>query len=164
MSCRTITVFSSKGGVGKTFVSVNIATVLARAKNKILLLDFDFQAGQDMARMLNLMPKGAVVDLLPVLEKSDDPEVFKEHAVIHSCGLHFLPVVKNTKQIGHVTADNIKPFLKKAAAVYDYILIDAGRSLNETLIKISECSRVRTSLVELACSVVMDPSWPVFIA
>ena len=76
MSCKTITVFSSKGGVGKTLVAVNVATALALAKHKVLIIDFDLQAGQDMARMLNLMPSRAILDLLPALgASSSDAEV-----------------------------------------------------------------------------------------
>ena len=142
MSSKTITVFSNKGGVGKTFITVNLATALARAKKKVLIIDLDFQAGQDMARMLNLSPKNAVVDLLPELDVADDKEIIKEYATIHSCGLHFLPIVKGTKQIGHITPDNIKPFFKKAAASYDYILVDAGKSLNETLVTVFDYSNL----------------------
>ena len=115
MSCRTITVFSNKGGVGKTFIAVNLATALARAGNKVLLIDFDFQAGQDMARMLNLSPRHAIVDILPALEGADEKDVIKEYASIHSSGMHFLPILKSTQQIGQFTAYYIKPFLKKAA-------------------------------------------------
>ena len=50
MSCKTITVFSNKGGVGKTFIAVNLATALVRAKYKVLLVDFDFQKSVAMAR------------------------------------------------------------------------------------------------------------------
>lgn len=142
MSSRTITVFSSKGGVGKTFITVNAATVLARAGNKVLLVDLDFQAGQDMARMLNLSPRNAVVDLLPALEAPDSAGIIGPRAAAHSSGLHFLPVVKNTQQIGHVTPDNIKPFFRKAAADYDYILVDAGKSLNETLVTVFDYSNL----------------------
>ena len=46
MDSRTVTVFSSKGGVGKTFVTVNLATTLALAKYKVLLIDLDLQAGE----------------------------------------------------------------------------------------------------------------------
>src|SRR3989338_4230689 len=110
MSSKTITVFSNKGGVGKTFVTVNLATALVQAKHKVLIVDLDFQAGQDMARMLNLKPSRSIVDLLPALEGSDEPNLIKEYAAMHSSGLHFIPIIKNTHQIGHVTADNIKPF------------------------------------------------------
>ncbi|MCK5179177.1 MAG: AAA family ATPase, partial [Candidatus Omnitrophica bacterium] len=80
MSSKTITVFSNKGGVGKTFITVNLATALAIAKKKVLLIDFDFQAGQDMARMLNLSPRSAIVDLLAGLEVAGDSDIIKEYA------------------------------------------------------------------------------------
>lgn len=142
MSCKTITVFSNKGGVGKTFVTVNLATSLVLAKNKVLLVELDFQAGQDMARTLNLLPKNSIVDVLPALESSEDPEVIKEYVSAHSSGLHFIPVVKSTQQIGHITPDNITPFFRKAATVYDYILVDAGKSLNETLVTVFDYSNL----------------------
>ena len=142
MSSKTITVFSNKGGVGKTFITVNLATALAIAKKKVLLIDFDFQAGQDMARMLNLSPRSAIVDLLAGLEVAGDTDIIKEYATIHSSGLHFLPVIKSTQQIGRVTPDNIKPFFKKATATYDYILVDAGKSLNETLVTVFDYSNL----------------------
>ncbi|OGX37821.1 MAG: hypothetical protein A3C36_05880 [Omnitrophica WOR_2 bacterium RIFCSPHIGHO2_02_FULL_52_10] len=142
MSSKTITVFSNKGGVGKTFVTVNLATSLAKAKHKVLVVDLDFQAGQDMARMLNLMPRHSIVELLPALESSDDPELFTEYAAIHSCGLHFIPIIKHIQQIGRVTPDNIKPFFRKAKNVYDYILVDAGKSLNEMLVTVFDYSNL----------------------
>jgi len=142
MSCKTITVFSNKGGVGKTFIAVNLATALVRAKYKVLLIDFDFQAGQDMARMLNLLPRNAVVSLLPELEVADDPGLVEKYVSIHSSGLHFIPVVKNTQQIGLVTPDNIKPFFKKTTELYDFVIIDAGKSLNETLVTVFDYSNL----------------------
>ena len=142
MSCKTITVFSSKGGVGKTLIAVNLATALALAKHKVLLVDLDLQAGQDMARMLNLEPNRAIVDLFPVLENSNDPEVISRSVAKHSCGLDFLPVVSNTRQIGHVTPDNIKPFFQRAMASYDFVVVDAGKAFTETLITVLDFSNL----------------------
>lgn len=142
MSCKTITVFSSKGGVGKTLVAVNLATSLALAKHKVLLIDFDFQAGQDMARMLNLSPHSAIVDIFSVLEASDDLQIISQYAAKHSSGLEFLPVVGNTRQIGHVAPDNIKPFFRKAVAAYDFIVVDGGKSFTETLITVLDYSNL----------------------
>ena len=142
MSCKVITVFSNKGGVGKTFVAVNLATAIVRAKSKVLLVDFDLQAGQDMARTLNLLPQNAIIDLLPALNASDSPEIIKEYVAHHSSGLHFLPIVKNTQQIGHATPDTIKPFFKEVTKIYDYVIIDAGKSLNETLVTVFDYSNL----------------------
>jgi len=47
--------------------------------------------------MLNLLPRYAIVDLLPELESSDISEVVQKFVAVHSSGLHFLPVVKSTQ-------------------------------------------------------------------
>ncbi|MCK5214393.1 MAG: Flp pilus assembly complex ATPase component TadA [Candidatus Omnitrophica bacterium] len=134
MEARTITIFSNKGGVGKTFAAVNLATSLAVSGKRVLLLDLDFQAGQDMSRMLSLVPRHALVHLLPEIEKADSPDIIKKFVISHSCGLDFLPAVIHSKQIGHITAENIKPFFKTVSTIYDYIIIDAGKAFSETLL------------------------------
>jgi MinD-like ATPase involved in chromosome partitioning or flagellar assembly len=40
----TVTFYSFKGGVGRTFSLVNVATILARAGRKVLMVDFDLEA------------------------------------------------------------------------------------------------------------------------
>ncbi len=142
MESRTITVFGNKGGVGKTFVAVNLATTLALSGKRVLLVDMDFQAVQDMARMLNLAPRYAIVDLLSEVEQSKEANLIKKYVISHSSGIDFLPAVIHTRQIGHITADSIKPFLKKATQAYDYILIDAGKAFSETLITILDYSNL----------------------
>ena len=92
---RTITIFGNKGGVGKTFVATNLGAALALSGRKVLLVDLDFQAGQDMARMLNLSPRYSIVDLLSTLETQEDPSFIRESATKHACGLDFLPRIWN---------------------------------------------------------------------
>lgn len=142
MECKTVTVFSNKGGVGKTFVTTNLATSLAVAGHKVLLVDLDFQAGQDMARMMNLSPRGSIVDTLAGLENSDTEGILKQYAATHDTGLDFIPAIKNTKQIGHITPDNIKPFFKRAQADYDFVIVDGGQSFSETFITVLDQSNL----------------------
>ena len=142
MEAKTITVFSGKGGVGKTFVCVNLASVLALSGRRVLLVDLDFQATQDMARMLNLTPRYAIVDVLSQIEKSEEPEVIKKYVTLHSSGLDFLPAVTHARQVGHITPENIKPFFKKAAQIYDFIIVDGGKAFSETLITILDRSNL----------------------
>ena len=142
MASKTITIFGNKGGVGKTFVSVNLATALALAGHRVLLIDLDMQAGQDMARMLNLAPRHALVDLLSVIEKSEDPEIIKKYVISHSSGMDFLPAVKNARQVGHITPDNIRPIFKKINQIYEYVVIDTGNTFSETLITVLDHSNI----------------------
>ncbi|MBI3601824.1 MAG: Flp pilus assembly complex ATPase component TadA [Candidatus Omnitrophica bacterium] len=136
MSCKIITIFSNKGGVGKTFVAVNTAAALALKGKKVLVVDFDLQAGQNMARMFNLTPAHSLVDILSAMESDEKSYIVKKFAAPHSSGLDFLPAVNHVRQGGHITPDNIRPFFKRAAALYDYIIIDADRSFSETLISV----------------------------
>ncbi|MCA9406420.1 MAG: Flp pilus assembly complex ATPase component TadA, partial [Candidatus Omnitrophica bacterium] len=142
MNCKRITVFSNKGGVGKTFVTVNLATSLAVARHKVLIVDFDLQAGLDMARMMKLSPKASLVDIISEIQKTEDPQIITKFTTKHSSGLEFLPAVSHTGQLGQLTSDNIKPFLKKASQVYEYIFFDGGRSFSDQLVTVLDYSNL----------------------
>jgi len=142
MEAKIITIFGNKGGVGKTFVSVNLAASIALSGKSVLLVDFDFRAGQDMARMLNLAPKNAIVNLLPALEKEDNPDIIRKHAIAHSRGLDFIPAVLHLKQAGYITAENIKPFFLKVSEAYDYVIVDVGQSFSETMLAVLDRSNL----------------------
>src|SRR5208282_4102560 len=101
MISKVITIFSNKGGVGKTFIGVNIACALALKGKRVLIVDLNLQASQDKARMLNLSPTNCLVDVLANMESSSD--VIQKNIIAHSSGLHFLPGIKSPRQIGHIT-------------------------------------------------------------
>ena len=86
MPAKVITIFSNKGGVGKTFIGVNIACALALKGKRVLIADLNLQASQDMARMLNLPSTHCLVDILADMES---PDIIQKNVVEHSSGLHF---------------------------------------------------------------------------
>ena len=142
MAARTITVFSNKGGVGKTFVSVNLATTLAMSGSRVLLMDMDFQAMHDMARMMSVIPKHSLSEILSSIDTIENSEQIKKYVVTHNSGVDFLPGAIVAKQAGLISSQNIKPFFKKSSELYDYIIIDGGKIFSETLLTILDHSNL----------------------
>ena len=59
---RITAITSGKGGVGKTFLSANLATALARRGEKVLVLDADLGLA-NLDVVLNLFPKITLHDV-----------------------------------------------------------------------------------------------------
>ena len=68
---RLITVFSTKGGVGKTCVAINVAAAMAkRSTEPVVLIDGDLQFG-DVSVMLGLPPQNTVLDAAAAVQYGD---------------------------------------------------------------------------------------------
>ena len=86
-----ITVFSGKGGVGKTTLATNLAVAMsieANQKQRVAIVDFDVLLG-DVAIMLDVTPERTVSDLVPLIEKLD-PELLRSFLHVHSSGAKVL--------------------------------------------------------------------------
>ncbi len=142
MAAKTISFFSNKGGVGKTFIAVNTATALAEAKHKVLLLELNFQSGHDIDKMLNVPCRYGLVNLLAQIESIDNPDLIKKAVATHSSGLDVLPTILSPQQISHFTPAVLNAFFKKAATLYDYILVDAPRAFSEALVTVLQNSNL----------------------
>src|SRR3990167_1698381 len=76
---KFIVFFSTKGGVGKTLLSVNLAVSLRKeSSKKVCLVDFDLQASMDMSRMIDLHCAKSLADISAEKELNQDtiPSIF----------------------------------------------------------------------------------------
>ena len=82
---RVITVFSPKGGVGKTVLATSLATQIARrAGRRVLLLDLDLQFG-DAAIMMGVEPEKTIYDLVMTTGELDS-EKLAGYVITHPSG------------------------------------------------------------------------------
>src|SRR5439155_16963389 len=87
---KIVTVFSPKGGTGKTVTATNLAAALAKfEQRKTLLLDLDLQFG-DAAIMLGIEPEKTIYDLV-VAPGELDTEKLAGYTTKHVSGLDVLP-------------------------------------------------------------------------
>jgi pilus assembly protein CpaF len=148
---KIISLFSTKGGVGRTFIATNLAVSLARrAKGrKVLLLDMDQDLPMDMARLLNLKPQRALSRLFTAENKDSYSFAELKECIIHhhASGIDFSPLVLHSLELRGIDLDE-KTFaavLNDFGREYDFIVTDIGRTITGLLITFLE----KTNLILL---------------
>ena len=123
---HTVTVFSPKGGTGKTVVAVNLATSIAKYDGlRVLLIDLDLQFG-DAAIMLGIEPEQTLHELATAGGELDAPK-FRGYVTRHSqSGLEVLPAPLRPEDGEQITEDKIDRLLAVAQAAYDVVVIDTS--------------------------------------
>ena len=120
-SAKIIAIFGSKGGVGKTTVSVNLATALANVGNHCVLVDYDLQFG-DAAIFLDLENKHGIGEM--VQEASLTKEVVQRYLIPHPSGLRLLPSSDRPEYADMVTATHAAEIINEVMHNEDFILVD----------------------------------------
>ena len=122
---RLVTVFSPKGGTGKTVLSTNLSASLAKHWGKrALLLDLDLQFG-DAAIMLGLEPEKTIYDLVTAPGELDS-EKLAGYTTRHACGLDILPAPLRPEDAELVTETKLARLLEVARESYDVIVVDTS--------------------------------------
>ncbi len=122
---RVVTVFSPKGGTGKTVISTNLASELAKGMGKrTLLLDLDLQFG-DAAILLGLEPEKTIFDLV-VAPGELDSDKLAGYTAKHPTGLDILPAPLRPEDAELVTEAKLARLLEVARSSYDLIVVDTS--------------------------------------
>jgi pilus assembly protein CpaE len=122
---RVVTVFSPKGGIGKTSVAVNLASSLAKFMGRrTLLVDLDLQFG-DAAIMLGIEPDKTIYDLV-VAPGELDNEKLAGYTSAHPCGLDILPAPLRPEDAELVTEGKLSRLLEVARLSYEMIVVDTS--------------------------------------
>lgn len=148
---RILAIANRKGGVGKTTTAVNIATAMAAAGKKVLIVDLDPQGNASTS--MGIDKKGASVSSYEVLlgiKKLTDAVVWTDVP-----NFSMIPSSANlaAAEIELVSMSNrefaLKNALQKEAVNYDYILIDCPPSLS--LITVNALVAADGVIVPLQC-------------
>jgi pilus assembly protein CpaE len=122
---RIVTVFSPKGGTGKTVIATNLAAALAKTEGRrTLLLDLDLQFG-DAAIMLGIEPEKTIFDLVSAPGELD-PDKLAGYTTKHVSGLDLLPAPLRPEDAELVTEAKLGRLIEVARACYDVIIVDTS--------------------------------------
>lgn len=130
---KVITVFSTKGGVGKTTIASNLAVSIARsAKKKVALVDLDLQFG-DIAIMLNVSVKDTISDLIKEIHLLDN-NLMEDYLVTHFSGVRVLPAPIKPEYAECITSCHVDKIINTLKESYHYIVVDTSASFHETVL------------------------------
>ncbi|MES2186418.1 MAG: MinD/ParA family protein [Pseudomonadota bacterium] len=127
---KVLAVTSGKGGVGKTFVSANLAAALARRGLRVLVLDADLGLA-NLDVVLNLHPKVTLHDVFT-------GKATLENAIIAAPGgFSVLLAGSGMVEYSRLTPEVRNEFLQVLHSImprYDMVLLDTGAGISDVVL------------------------------
>jgi MinD-like ATPase involved in chromosome partitioning or flagellar assembly len=130
---KVVTVFSPKGGSGKTVLATNLAVAAARSGRKTLLVDLDLQFG-DSALTLALSPRATIADLTASGGDVDGEKLQSFITTDERTGVAVLPAPQRPEQADAVGQADLAAVLDAARNSYDAVVIDTGPLFDAALL------------------------------
>jgi len=130
---KVITVFSTKGGVGKTTIATNLAVALARnTRKKVCLLDLDLQFG-DVAVMMNLIVKNTIYDLVRDINNIDS-DLANDYLTMHFSGVSVLPAPLKPEYAEYIDNRHVERILALLNGNYHYVIVDVPAAFQDIVL------------------------------
>ena len=135
---KVMSVYSPKGGVGKTTIAVNLASLLAAdRRKKVCLIDLNLQFG-DVCILMSLIPRRTISDL--VNEQTVDKETLMSYVLNHPCGLKVLPAPLRPEHAEYITPDHVGRIISVCKELFDYVIIDTPASFQDVVLTALDAS------------------------
>jgi pilus assembly protein CpaE len=138
-SGKIISVFSSKGGAGKTTIAVNLAVVLSQRENaSIGLLDANLHFG-DVALYLDLVPRATIADAVVEADNLDE-QTLETYMTVYSDKLSLMAAPARPEQAEGITSGQVCAVLAQMKKKYEYIIVDTSSDFNEITLAVLDNS------------------------
>ena len=137
---KIITVYSNKGGIGKTTIAINLASELAKVtKDKVALIDLNLQLG-DVSTFLNLNPAFDVNYVIHKLVDKDETTLLKAFEKYKNTSMYVLADPSYIEQSESITPQQITTLFNALKKVFPYIVVDMSSAIDPNTLKILDCS------------------------
>lgn len=129
---EVITVFSPKGGVGKTTLSVNLGLALSRRGKDVCIVDLDLSFG-DVAITMQLVPQHTIAD-------AAESEEHLDYSMLHTLLTPFDPTLSilaaPTQPEGrdHISPSLVRSVIDTLRQHFDFVVIDTPPGFDDQVL------------------------------
>ena len=133
-------VFSTKGGVGKTCIAINVAVAMAqRSADPVVLVDGDLQFG-DVSVMLGLPPQNTVLDAAAAAQYGDMELVQSLAGAPRRSGLLVLPAPIEPMPTDAMLPGEMVNICGALQAVAGHVIVDLPSLFNDYVLALIEAA------------------------
>lgn len=126
---RIITVFGTKGGVGKSVLCTNLAVSAAQKyRNKVGMIDLDVQFG-DLSIMMNVNPRKTIAELMQEGEKPTQEML--ENYFYERNGVQLLAAPNKPELAEMIAARGVQDILGICRSLFKYTFVDTPSFIDE---------------------------------
>lgn len=126
---KSLCLFSGKGGVGKTVLTLNLAAVYSQINKHVLIVDLDLSGG-GIALATNKAFDKTIYNFVDDYNNNRFKD-FNDYVVKYNDYIDIMPSPKDPRQASKIDSKYIEILLDKAMFHYDMVLIDTNHNLNE---------------------------------
>jgi pilus assembly protein CpaE len=136
---RVLALYGAKGGVGTTTIAINAAIALHRELGrKVALVDGNLQFGDHRVFLDLGLDKKSIVDV--VSAPTIDVDLLRQVMVKHDSGVDLLLAPPSPETAELVTPDHMPVILDLLRGLYDYVLVDIDKRLDDVNLGILEAA------------------------
>ena len=134
---RVLAMYGAKGGVGTTTIAINAAIALHRELGrKVALVDGNLQFGDHRVFLDLGLDRKSIVDI--VTAPSIDGDLIRQVLVKHDSGVDLLLAPPSPETAELVTPEHLPQIIDQLRGLYDYILIDIDKRLDDVNLGVLE--------------------------
>jgi pilus assembly protein CpaE len=147
---------SCKGGSGATFVAANVAHLLARkGDRRVALIDMNLQFGDAALFVSNERAASNVAEVARNIHRLD-AALLQSAMTAASPGLWVLAAPDDPAQAGDVTPEHVQAVLALACTMFDYVVVDVGRTINATTLRTLDACKYIYVVMQLTLPFIRD--------
>ena len=139
-TAKIISIYSNKGGIGKTTIASNLAVELAKVtRDKVALIDLNLQLG-DISTFLDIQSNFDVSYVIKNLMEKKEEVILQAFDKYKNTSLYVLSDPAYIEESESIKPQDLEVLLRTLRKVFSYIVIDLSSNIDANTLKILDKS------------------------